>query len=221
MTSPSPDPLARVYVAAPMGEAHVADLLRALLDRAGFRVVSRWTDRLRKQSARPSRKELTAIHRANSAELDDADLVVAWTAAGTPRATYGEIGAALAKGKPVLWLQGPRGEGSNSYDTEPLVRVLYVDPGAMSAARELAIVAVVQEMAEEQRERAARLVALAHDPTLWDEHVAQLHADAVCNVGLLGVGDPAKTNRRLAADKACEAIDALARAATSGAKGAA
>jgi nucleoside 2-deoxyribosyltransferase len=136
-----------------MGEAHVADLLRALLDRAGFHVVSRWTDRLRTQSVRPSREEMAAIHRANSAELDDADLVVAWTAAGTPRATYSEIGYALARGKPVLWLQGPNGEGSNSYDTEALVRVLAVDLGETGVERDVAIVAAVQEMVEEQRER--------------------------------------------------------------------
>lgn len=222
MTSPAP--LARVYVAAPCGEAHVANMLRALLDRAGFRVVSQWTDRLRKQSARPSREEMRAIHRANCAELDDADLVVAWTAAGTPRATYCEIAHALAKGKPVLWLQGPRGEGSNSYDTEPLVRVIVVDLGETRMERDAAIVTAVREMAAGlcsrppeppvgdlmRFESSVRFAGKAVKRGEMDHAVRTLRAEAE----MWDEGD----SLRDALDALADALDALARAATSGAR---
>ena len=372
-----PTPLAerrlRIYVAAPLGESHVARMIRDRLTAEGYDVVSRWTDRLDAATApgagSVTRDTLAAIHRENERELAAADLVVAWTAEGAPKTTYGEIATALSRGVPVVWLQGPNGEGGNAYDTDPLVTVLPVaasasppwstlfdqvaltdaairandlraratpltlavppsllvalanlvrpgepasfaamlgiageehpdvvrvavhtlcslgvleatDPGPQGEARwrrradlvddlqrevarlrdrcgavhagerafpvaEIAtrqspdcpravpcatvgfhaadecapiiggqpLGVAVRDIAAGENVIAGSMMAPMHDPALWDEHVTQLHGDAVANVSLLGHGDPAKVDRKLAADKACEAIDALARAA--------
>ena len=124
----------RIYVAAPMGEAHVAKLLGALLTREGYDVVSGWTARLDAQGPHPSDDALTAIQVANQHDLDRADLVVAWTAAGRPKATYAEIGWALANGTRVLWLQDEDGTGSSLFDRERLVTVCKVDVGSVYTA---------------------------------------------------------------------------------------
>lgn len=144
----------RVYVAAPRGEAYVAALLGEQLIHAGFTLVSRWVERFHAQGDHVTREQLAAIHRANQAELASADLVVAWTAEGEPKATYGEIGQALALGTRVLWIQGPGGAGGNSYDTERLVRVVELDPKARAGAGWEAILAACREM--EREIRAAR-----------------------------------------------------------------
>lgn len=57
----------------------------------------------------------------NLADLHRADVVIALCDDGTPRATFCEIGFALAIGKRVVWVHGERGEGRNSYDAHPLV----------------------------------------------------------------------------------------------------
>lgn len=123
-STPLADRPLRVYVAAPTGEAHVARLLGKRLDAEGYHVISRWTERLDRQPAHPSRDVLTAIHRENERELADADIVVAWTAAGEPKTTYGEIATAISLDTRVLWLQGADGRGGNAYDTDPRVTVI-------------------------------------------------------------------------------------------------
>ncbi len=56
-------------------------------------------------------------------------------------------------------------------------------------------------------------LAMVRDPALLSEHASRLHGDAVAAVGLLAFGDPAKVDRKRAADAACDAIDGLARMA--------
>lgn len=144
----------RIYVAAPMGEAHVAKLLGAMLTREGYDVVSGWTARLDAQGPHPTDDALTAIQVANQHDLDRADLVVAWTARGMPRATYSEIGWALANGTRVLWIQGEPGTGGNLYDRERLVTKVLLADDATARENEGRILAVV--MALEVKIRASR-----------------------------------------------------------------
>lgn len=115
--------MSAIYLAAPLAQAHVARLLATMLASAGHRITSTW-------HATAATVDPTHIHdrRAcladNLQDLTRADLVVAWTAEGTPRATLCEIGHALATGKPVVWVQGAGGEGANIFDASPLVTVV-------------------------------------------------------------------------------------------------
>lgn len=93
-----------VYMAASRDCAGRADSLAKELTRAGVRIVSRWHDgqiRLVDPHDPAVRQQ---ILRDNLSDLDAAGVVVALMDDGKPRATYAEIGYALAEGKMVLWL---------------------------------------------------------------------------------------------------------------------
>jgi len=112
-----------LYIAAPLAQAHVARLLAAALTRAGFAIVSSW--HATAATADPTaHHERQATLRDNLAEIQRCSAMVAWTAEGTPRATLCEIGWALALGRPVVWVQGPEGEGANIFDASPGVVVV-------------------------------------------------------------------------------------------------
>lgn len=126
-----------IYVAAPLSCASIADALADTLRRHGFTVVSTWHAVL-KDDARSDPVDAGVRQEAldgNVAELDRARLVVAWTAAGTPKATIGEIVWALRGGYHVVWVQGPNRSGSNLWDAHQLVTVVRsVDEGEILAA---------------------------------------------------------------------------------------
>lgn len=120
-----------IYIAAPLAEAGmccgVADACRL----QGGSVISTWHEvvyqalqRSGVPSADPGRFETAerrAILSVNIAELAACDTVLAITDRGLPRATFAEIGYALALGKRVVWLQGYHGAGANIFDAHPRV----------------------------------------------------------------------------------------------------
>ena len=114
----------RVYIAAPLSAARQACDYAAALSSAGWLVVSRWHrialssgDTIDPAGDTPR----AAILAANIRDLESADMVFAYTAFGTPRATYCEIGWALALATPVVWLHADGGAGRNIFDAHELV----------------------------------------------------------------------------------------------------
>lgn len=109
----------RVYVAAPLACAlkahHFAEMLRV----CGYEVTSTWHDlpEAPEPGDAPAR---VGILTTNIRDLDACDAVVALLHAGTPRATYAEIGYALAQSKPVAWVHGPEVKNTCIFDAHPL-----------------------------------------------------------------------------------------------------
>jgi hypothetical protein len=115
-----------VYVAAPRSEAHRADLVAGLFRDEGFEVSSKWHE-----SGDPIVDPSDHLIRSNilfsnTVDLMNADVVVALMDLGEPKATYCEIGYALACDKHVIWVNGigllnPR---ACIYDSHPRVFVV-------------------------------------------------------------------------------------------------
>jgi nucleoside 2-deoxyribosyltransferase len=102
----------RVYIAAPLSTIprvrDVASLCRA----AGLHVVSTWHDSTLPGSSDPSHPEVRSRYaRRNRFDLEHSDVVLALCDRETPRATLVEVGIALGKGIPVVYLHGPDGHG--------------------------------------------------------------------------------------------------------------
>ncbi len=115
----------RVYICSPLSEAPIANLIAADLRAAGFTVVSTWHANVDPTKPEPRDPRVRReILETNLRELARASAVVAWTASGTPKGTYGEIGRALARGLPVVWIQGDDGRGGSIDDADPGVRIL-------------------------------------------------------------------------------------------------
>jgi hypothetical protein len=114
-----------VYIAAPLGEFPLANLIANELRSAGYRVVSTWHADMApgcKDPEHPKDRMMTLL--GNVQELHRADLLVAWTASGTPKATIGEIVYMLALGRPAVWIQGPDRAGANLWDAHPLCEIV-------------------------------------------------------------------------------------------------
>lgn len=133
------------YLAAPLACATVdgePQALASTLRAAGYAVTSRWHDMVVANEVDPTddekRKQILAM---NLEDLDRADVVVALVdnPAREPKATYGEITYALAKGKPVAWLHGPNGEGRNIFDAHALVRRCRSFQDVLGALREWSV----------------------------------------------------------------------------------
>lgn len=121
----------RLYVAAALAWAGYARELSCEISRAtGCGIVSSWHDRaLCTGTTDPLDADARLrILDANTAELDDADAVVALCHVGAPRATFGEIAYALARGIPVVWTHATDGVGRNIWDAHRLVQRVRV-PG--------------------------------------------------------------------------------------------
>jgi hypothetical protein len=120
---------AKIYVAAPLARFMKAKSIAGRLTTAGHVITSHWHDEVRRTDVDP----LDLIERENLlmrnfAELQDADFVVAYLAAGEPRTTFGEIGFAYALDKPVV-MALPPGQSPNRclLDAHPLARVYTSD----------------------------------------------------------------------------------------------
>lgn len=115
----------RVYVACPLTEVAIACLIASNLSTARYEVTSTWHGVVKdgRESADPDMRRL--ILRQNLQDLARADMVVAWTASGKPKGTYGEIGRACAAGKPVVWIQGTWGDGASIDDADPMVTIVW------------------------------------------------------------------------------------------------
>lgn len=120
----------RVYVAAPLRQATTAHAVGLAL-RPEHEAVSGWhTLVLGAVASDPTRVEdRCSILRANLEDLGRADVVVALCHRGDGRATFCEVGHVLARGLPVVWVQGERGEGRNIFDAHDLVHAVIVTAG--------------------------------------------------------------------------------------------
>lgn len=122
----------KVYLAGPIGECaavcRFADEVNAI---PGLMVVSDWHyEKVRTGDLFDPGDQATRaqVLDRNLVQMAVADVVVAITGRGTPRATFGEIGWTLAMGKPVVWLQRRNGDGGNIFDVHKLVtRVFAVE----------------------------------------------------------------------------------------------
>ena len=106
-----------VYLAAPLGQAARARHLVRCARTRGCRVVSRWHDAAPLGAVDPT---VAATLHANVADLEAATVLLAVTDRGAPRATLVDIGFALGRGLPVVWLAGA---GANLGTAHPLVTV--------------------------------------------------------------------------------------------------
>jgi hypothetical protein len=111
-----------VYVAAPFGEKARASRVADDIALSGFAISSRWHYFAKNETDPTGEDDRLSVLSINIGDLERADLLFALTDIGTPRATIGEITWALRMGKPVIWIQGPNGEGRNLFDAHPLVR---------------------------------------------------------------------------------------------------
>jgi len=135
-----------IYIAAPLACFEHAASLAATLRAHGYVITSRWHDEVTSGSSDPERdEERRAVLDYNLADLDAATVVVAHLAGVTderrPRATWAEVGYALAKGKRVIWCRGPSAHARMLFDAHELVttvtsleRVLDAVVVAMEAA---------------------------------------------------------------------------------------
>lgn len=114
----------RVYIAAPRTQANVADDLAMALADMGIRAVSRWHQSGPFEDDPTDPQEAITVLTGNLWDLCSANVVLALTAQGQPRATNCEIGYAIAKGIPVVWVSGEKGEGANLFDRHQLVTAL-------------------------------------------------------------------------------------------------
>lgn len=133
----------RIYVAGPRASAARANRVALTLRDRGHRPVSRWH-----VDAKPLVDPLNPAVRAevlydNTEDLVSADLILALMDEGLPRATYAEIGYALALDKKIIWVGSLEDEARACiYDSHPRVM------RAKSDAESLEIVDKLWEMTE-------------------------------------------------------------------------
>ena len=110
-----------VYVAAPLAQTHRARHLARCLRTRGCRVVSRWHATVVHGAVDPTDEATRArLLLANVADLEAATVLLAVTDRGWPRATLVEIGWALGRELPIVWLAGA---GANLFTAHPRVTV--------------------------------------------------------------------------------------------------
>lgn len=105
----------KIYVAAPMDRIDKAKDIARRLAADGHEIVSTWHVICQVGDHDPlEQKTRSDILYHNLADLDKAVAVVAYVAGGTPKATWGEVGWALAKGKYVLFAVAPGANAARS-----------------------------------------------------------------------------------------------------------
>jgi nucleoside 2-deoxyribosyltransferase len=110
----------KVYLAAALARARFVEAVAAGL-RGTYDVVSGWHSRHNGSSRDPrDDDERTEICSTNLAELVGADVAVVMVDDGEPRATYGELGFALALCKPCVFVHDS-GTGRCILDSHSLV----------------------------------------------------------------------------------------------------
>lgn len=112
----------KVYIAAALACAPVAAELAALLAGNGHRVVSSWHVGQTATVDPEDEYARSGTLRHNLCELRACDVAVVLAHLGEPRATFSEVGYALALDKRVVWLHAPSGAGRNIFDAHGLVR---------------------------------------------------------------------------------------------------
>lgn len=114
----------RVYVAASREVAGYADKVAKMLAERGIEVTSKWHTGQTKIVDPTDPDVRTTIVCDNLSDLQEADAVLAIMTEGSPKATYAEIGYALAEGHAVFWLGPSDGEPDPLaciFDAHPLV----------------------------------------------------------------------------------------------------
>lgn len=113
-----------VYIAAPLGAVERARRVAGQCASAGYLVTSRWHTEVEPDDVDPEHASQRArILLENLFDLAQAHAVVADTSEGTPRATFGEIGYALALHRRVIWIQ-EEGATRCLFDAHPLVVIV-------------------------------------------------------------------------------------------------
>lgn len=126
--------MARVYFAAPLALAPRARELAAILRERGCEILSTWI--FTTDAVDPTREDVRKnIMVGNLLDLMAADVVVALLDDGNPRATLVEIGYAIAKRKPVIWLHAEDGRGRNIFDAHDQVTRVTSWDGVIGALR--------------------------------------------------------------------------------------
>lgn len=119
----------RLYIASPSeywDRAHILgeDLIAELGD---VDVVSRWHER--PVAKYPEREDERAVQiDKNVTDLERATVVVALCDAGTPRTTFADIGYALGRGLPIIWVRGRVPSQQCLFDSHRLVKVIESAP---------------------------------------------------------------------------------------------
>lgn len=110
----------RVYLAAPLLRAADCRYVARLLTDRGIQITSTWHST---EARTDPWSELARIQilTANLIDLDRSDLVLALTTHYVPRATFSEVGYAIAQGKRVVWLHAADGTGRQMFDAHALV----------------------------------------------------------------------------------------------------
>ena len=113
-----------IYIACPLDRLEKAQDYAARLRKVeGYNIVSTWHDVVSKGTSDPLEEEDRArIAVTCLAEVRKAQLVVGYTAGGTPRGTFFELGAALALGIPIVLGVAPVGRvNRTAFDSHPLI----------------------------------------------------------------------------------------------------
>ena len=110
----------RVYIAAPLLRAADCRYVARLLAEREVETCSTWhaTEERTDPWSELARVQILA---ANLSDLDRSDLVLALTTHYVPRATFSEVGYAIAQGKRVVWLHAADGTGRQMFDAHHLV----------------------------------------------------------------------------------------------------
>ena len=128
----------RVYIAGAKSVAPRARTVSMLLRCQGYDVVSRWHHSMRDARVDPCMESArVAILGADLADLELAQVVVAITDSGKPRATLVEIGYAIALGTRVIWQIGVDGTGRNLFDSHECVTRVTSTVGVFSELKKL------------------------------------------------------------------------------------
>lgn len=125
-----------VYIAAPRALAPRAQRLAEKFREAGFSVVSKWHSHGEPIVDSTRASDRTSALYDNTIDLHMADYIVALMDEGEPKATYCEIGYAIAIDRMVFWVKG-RGDSPRAciYDSHPRVTIVDCEEDALDAAK--------------------------------------------------------------------------------------
>ena len=128
----------RIYIATALSNVGFAAVWAHRFNRGGHVVVSSWIDAVGAHAVDPDDRVTRAgILETNLGDLHLADVVFAFTPDTKGKATYGEIGYALARGIRVLWLAPDGGVGANVFDSHSLVTRIEDPSRVMSDLRRI------------------------------------------------------------------------------------
>jgi nucleoside 2-deoxyribosyltransferase len=123
----------RAYVASPLAAVLRARHVARTLAEAGVIVCSQWHEIVRDGDMDPGQPlERARLLYANLCDLATADVLVLDTSEGMPRTTLVELGYALGRNLPAVWIQGPAAMTCLA-DAHALVKVVPNVEGAVAA----------------------------------------------------------------------------------------